>query len=105
MLPYVGSASTVDFRPRRIEAADPVAPEDLATKLYADTASGSLAAGQAVASAAAAAVSATGASGFATAAAGSVASAATNAALLASPDYGFFADAPAGTRDYGSTWT
>lgn len=102
--PFTTSDDAVDFRPRKVKAADPVAAEDLATKAYADEVSGSDAAGQAAASAAAAAASATAASGSATAAAGSAASAATNAALLASPDYGFFSDAPSVTRDYGSSW-
>ncbi|UPJ43941.1 hypothetical protein IVB40_07685 [Bradyrhizobium sp. 40] len=103
--PFTTSSDGVDFRPRVVRAADPVASYDLATKAYADLVSGSDAAGQAAASALAAAGSATAAAGSASAAAGSAASAATNAALLASPDYGFFSDAPSATRDYGSTWT
>lgn len=103
--PFATSETFVDFRPRQVKAADPLAAEDLATKAYADLVSGTSAAGQAAASAAAAAASATAASGSATAAAGSAASAATNAALLASPDYGFFSAAPTDTRDYGSVWT
>jgi len=103
--PFTTSSDAVDFRPRKVRAADPVDTFDVATKAYADTVSGSSAAGQAAASAAAAASSATAAAGSATAAASSASSAATNAALLASPDYGFFSDAPSATRDYGSTWT
>lgn len=103
--PFTTSNDAVDFRPRKLRAADPVVAYDVATKAYADQVSGSDAAGQAAASAAAAASSATSAAGSATAAAGSAASAATNAALLASPDYGFFSDAPSVTRDYGSSWT
>lgn len=100
--PFTTSNGAVDFRPRVVKAAPPVNPEDLATKLYADTVSGSSAAGQAAASALAAAGSATAAAGSATAAASSASSAAANAALLASPDYGFIADAPTVTRDYGT---
>ncbi|MDN3278773.1 hypothetical protein QWJ07_31240 [Frankia sp. RB7] len=102
--PFTTSDDAVDFRPLRVKAADPTAAEDLATKAYADLVSGSSAAGQAAASAAAAAGSATAAAGSATAAAGSASSAAANAALLGSPDYGFFVDAPSVTRDYGSSW-
>ncbi|MBR0700183.1 hypothetical protein JQ599_09750 [Bradyrhizobium diazoefficiens] len=103
--PFTTSSDAVDFRPRRLRAADPEDAFDVATKAYADEVSGSDAAGQAAASALAAAASATAAAGSATAAAGSAASAATNASLLANPDYGFFADAPSTTRDYGSIWT
>lgn len=102
--PFTTSSDAVDFRTRKLRAADPVASYDVATKAYADLVSGTSAAGQAAASAAAAAASATAASGSATAAAGSASSAATNAALLASPDMGFFSDAPSVTRDLGSTW-
>jgi hypothetical protein len=100
--PFTTSTDAVDFRPRKLKAADPTLPEDLATKLYADTVSGSSAAGAAAASAAAAAASATSASGFATAAAGSAATAAANAALLASPDYGFVSATPTVFADYGT---
>jgi hypothetical protein len=103
--PFTTSTDAVDFRPRNVKAADPLAPEDLATKAYADLVSGSDAAGHAAASATAAAASAVTAAASATAAAGSAATAATNAALLGSPDYGFFSDAPSVTRDYGSSWT
>lgn len=102
--PFNVSDSIVDFRPRNVRAADPLDPTDLATKAYADLVSGTDAAGQAAVSAAAALVSQTASAGSATAAAGSAAAAATDAALLGNPDYGFFIDAPASTRDYGGTW-
>lgn len=100
--PFTTSNGAVDFRPRTVKAAPPVASEDLATKLYADTVSGSSAAGQAAISAAAAAASATTAAGSATASAASAASAAANAALLASPDYGFVSATATVFADYGT---
>lgn len=100
--PFNASSTVVDFRPRTVKAADPVAAEDLATKAYADLVSGSSAAGQAAISAAAALLSQTSAAGSATSASNSASAAAASAAILASPDYGFVADAPTSTRDYGT---
>lgn len=100
--PFTTSTDAVDFRPRKLKAADPTLPEDVATKAYADLVSGTSAASQAAASAAAALVSQNAAAGSATAASGSAASAAANAALLASPDYGFVAAAPTVFADYGT---
>lgn len=100
--PFTTSIGAVDFRPRTVKAADPVANEDLATKLYADTVSGNSAAGQAAISAAAALASQTAAAVSAGSASGSAAAAAASAAILASPDYGFVSDAPSVTRDYGT---
>lgn len=102
MQPFTTSNNAVDFRPRKVKAADPTAAEDLATKAYADLVSGSSAAGQAAASAAAALVSQNAASASAVSATASAASATASALLLASPDYGFVADAPTLTRDYGT---
>jgi hypothetical protein len=102
IIPYAAGNTAVDFRPRKVKAADPVAPEDLATKLYADTVSGTSAAGQAAASAAAALVSQNVAAASATSATNSANSAAASAAILGNPDYGFVADAPVSTRDYGT---
>lgn len=100
--PFTTSNGAVDFRPRTAKAADPVAAEDLATKAYADLVSGSSAAGQAAASAAAALVSQNAAAASASSASTSASAAAASAAILASPDYGFVADAPSVTRDYGT---
>lgn len=100
--PFTTSIAAVDFRPRTVKAAAPVAPEDLATKLYADTVSGTSAAGQAAASAAAALVSQTAAAGSSSSASTSASAAAASAAILANPDYGFVSDAPSVTRDYGT---
>lgn len=101
--PFSASLTTVDFRPRQVRAADPLAASDLATKAYADLVSGTSAAGQAAASAAAALVSQTAAAGSATSASGSALAAAASAAILGNPDYGFVvADPPTVTRDYGT---
>ncbi len=100
--PFNASSTAVDFRPRVVKAADPVSPEDLATKAYADLVSGSDAAGQAAISAAAALVSQNASAASATSASGSAASASASAAILSNPDYGFVADAPTQTRDYGT---
>ncbi|MFT4115416.1 hypothetical protein [Bradyrhizobium sp.] len=100
--PFTGSNDVVDFRPRRVRAADPVESTDLATKFYADEVSGSNA--QAAAEAArdiavSAASTATTQAGIATGAAGL---AATYAAMLGNPDYQFYTDATSTSRDYGT---
>lgn len=100
--PFSASLSTVDFRPHQVRAADPLVNADLATKLYADTVSGSNA--QAASEAArdiavASAATSVTEAGIAT---GAAALAATYAALLGNPDYGFVADVPVSSRDYGS---
>lgn len=100
--PYSASSTAVDFRPRKAKAADPVAPEDLATKAYADLVSGTNAAGQAATSAAAALASQTAAAGSATSASGSAAAAAAAAAILGSPDDGLLSDVVGSTIDDGT---
>lgn len=45
--PFAVSDDVVDFRPRRLKAADPVLPEDLVTKNYADENTGTAAAAEA----------------------------------------------------------
>jgi hypothetical protein len=99
--PYSASSTAVDFRPRKVKAADPVAPEDLATKAYADTVSGTIRGDRG------GGLCGRGA-GFANLGGRigdqrqSASAAAASAAILASPDYGFVADAPVSTRDYGT---
>lgn len=100
--PFSSSETTVDFRPRTVRAADPVADEDLTTKAYVDLITGTDAAANAeaardIALAAAAVVSA-----GATAVAGYVASAQASASMLGNPDYGFYTEAITSSRDYGT---
>lgn len=102
VMPFVVGAEVVDFRPRRVRAADPDQPGDLVTKKYADENTGTAAAAEAkgyrdqvVAIAADVAVDA--------ATAEAAANAAVAAALiLENPDYGFYTDAISDTRDYGT---
>ncbi|NUU41372.1 hypothetical protein [Tardiphaga robiniae] len=134
--PFFTSDDVVDFRPRRIKAADPIDDSDLATKFYVLTVTGILNLQnyviQCAASAAAAAASAMEALGYKTGAEAardkaqawsdtaentpvqgaeyssyhwsrkSQAAAALVLAALAVTDYGFVADAPTETRDYGT---
>lgn len=92
----------VDFRPRRVKAAEPEDDTDVATKLYADTVSGSNA--QAAAEAARdLAVAAAEAADVDRIAAEAAAAAAIDAAeLLENPDYGFYTDVTSEARDYGT---
>lgn len=102
VVPFTTSDSVVDFRPRIVRAGEPVVDSDLATKLYADTVSGS----SAQAGAEAARDISIAQAGIATAqaliASGAAALAATYAVILGNPDYGFYVDAPTDTRDYGT---
>ena len=101
-LPAAASASALDFRPRRLKAADPLSPEDLATKAYVDEKTGTDAqvgaeAARDIALSAAAVVSA-----GAIAVAGYVAAAQTSASILGNPDYGFYTETITAERDYGT---
>ena len=101
-IPYIVSEFVVDFRPRRVKAAPPQDPTDVATKLDADTVSGANA--QAAAEAArdvAIQQSAIASNAASTATAGANA-AQGYAAILANPDYGFYTDAVSTSRDYGT---
>lgn len=134
--PFFTADEVVDFRPRRVMAADPVNDQDLATKVYVLTVTGVLNlqsyVAQCAASAAIAAASALEALGYKTGAEAardkaqawsdmaentpvqgaeyssyhwsrkSQAAAASVLAALAVTDYGFVADAPTETRDYGT---
>lgn len=100
--PFQVSDSAVDFRPRRAKAADPLQPEDLVTKAYSDLHTGTAGAERAEAAADRAEEAADQTEDDRIATAASAALAAGYAALLASPDYGFVADAPVETRDYGT---
>lgn len=100
--PFQVSDDTVDFRPRRAKAADPQQPEDLVTKAYSDAHTGTAGAERAEAAADRADADAAQTAADRIAAAASAALAEGYAALLESPDYGFVADAPAETRDYGT---
>lgn len=100
--PFEVSDQTVDFRSRRVKAAEPLDPEDLVTKGYSDAHTGTAGAERAEAAADRADADAAQTAADRIAAADSAAEAAANAALLGSPDYGFVADAPVETRDYGT---
>lgn len=100
--PFQVSDQTVDFRPRRVKAADPTQPEDLVTKSYSDSHTGTAGAERAEAAADRADADAAQTALDRIAADTAAALAAGYAALLASPDYGFVADAPVETRDYGT---
>jgi hypothetical protein len=100
--PFAVSSEAVDYRSRRVKAADPTLPEDLATKFYVDEHTGTAAAEEAKAArdeAVSAADTATVKAAEATAAA---AAAEGFAAILENPDYGFYVDAPTENRDYGT---
>ncbi len=100
--PFVTTDDFVDFRPRRVKAAEPIAAEDLATKFYADTVSGTAAQAGAEAArniAVAQAAIATTQAGIAT---GAATLAGTYASILGNPDYGFYTDIPTTSRDYGT---
>jgi cytoskeletal protein RodZ len=100
--PFNATSATADFRPRTVKAADPTAPEDLATKAYADQVSGSTAAASAAASAAAALASQTASGASATTASNAAASAIAAAAILGSPDDGLLSDSVGSTIDDGT---
>lgn len=100
--PFVASEGVVDFRPRRVKAADPVDNSDLATKFYADEVSGSNAQAAAEAARDIAITQAGIATGAAASATNSAGLAATYAAILGNPDYGFYTDATSTSRDYGT---
>lgn len=100
--PFAASDDVVDFRPRRVRAAEPVVDADVATKFYADEVSGANAQAAAEAARDIAVTAASTASAQASSAAGSAASAANSALILGNPDYGFYVDAPTSTRDYGT---
>lgn len=138
IIPTSTSDEIVDFRPRRVMAADPVNDADVATKLWVLTVTGLLDIASSVAAAAASAAAAAASAALAlvrqTAAEAardlaqlwanqaentpvttgpdkfsafhwsqkSAASAALVLAALAVTDYGFVADAPTDTRDYGT---
>ncbi|MFA6267775.1 MAG: hypothetical protein WC670_18915 [Pseudolabrys sp.] len=100
--PFTTSDAAVDFRPRTVRAAEPVAASDLATKFYADEVSGSNAQAGAEAARDIAVAAAAEASADAAAAAGSAGLAETYADILSNPDYGFYVDIPTTSRDYGT---
>lgn len=100
--PFFVTDATVDFRPLRVSAADPVNNYDVATKAYADLVSGTDAAGQAATSAAAALVSQLAAAASQVASAGSAALAATYAAILGNPDDGLYSDTVGSSIDDGT---
>ncbi|WP_156464224.1 hypothetical protein [Afipia sp. Root123D2] len=100
--PFAVSETAVDFRSRRLKAADPIQPEDLVTKQYSDDHTGTAAQEAAEAARDIAVAAAETASADAQSAAGSANAAEGYAAILENPDYGFYVDAPTETRDYGT---
>jgi hypothetical protein len=100
--PFSTTDDVVDFRPRRVMAAEPVGDSDLATKLYADAVSGVAAQAGAEAARDIAIAQATIATTQAGLATGAAALAETYADILGNPDYGFYTDIPTTTRDYGT---
>lgn len=100
--PFVTTDDDVDFRPRRVIAAEPVNDNELATKFYADTVSGAAAQAGAEAARDIAIAQATISTAQAGSATASAASAAAYAAILGNPDYQFYTDIPSTSRDYGT---
>ncbi|EKS26734.1 hypothetical protein [Afipia felis] len=99
--PFAVSDLVVDFRPRRVKAADPLDPEDLVTKSYSDLHTGT--AGAERAEAAADRADADAAQTAADREAAEIASAAavTAAHILGMPDDGFYNEATDTTIDDG----
>lgn len=99
--PFSVSDEVVDFRPRRVKAADPLDPEDLVTKSYSDQHTGT--AGAERAEAAADRADADAEQTAADRAATEIASAAavTAAHILGMPDDGFYNEATDTTIDDG----
>jgi hypothetical protein len=100
--PFVASSSVVDFRPRTVRAAAPLVDADLATKLYADTVSGSNAQRLRKPRATSRSPPPPRPRPRRPRPRDRRPLAATYAAILGNPDYGFYTDIPTTSRDYGT---
>lgn len=100
--PFAVSDAAVDFRPRRVKAADPTQPEDLVTKSYSDLHTGTAGAERAEAAADRADADAAQTAEDRAATHIDRVAAETYAALLANPDLGFYTDATSQSRDCGT---
>lgn len=100
--PFTVGDEVIDFRPRRVKAADPVDADDLVTKSYADEHTGTAAAAEAKGYRDEVVILAGDVAADAATAEGAANAAAASAAILQSPDYGFYTDIISSNRDYGT---